>query len=143
MAILKPRNTSWERDRMIIAALLCGLDDLGYNVRQDEITKRVIDRVYRLNPSSVLHGQVTIVESRGWSWCPASLYDLPVESIGDLYDASAGALGFQELIVDVNGVLVGSWHYRALEKEEVAMGNIVSNSTNLSVIRKIKDALRR
>jgi len=141
MAILKPRTTSWERDRMVIAGLLAGLDDIPSNIRQDEITKKVIDRIYRLNPSSILHGQVTIAETGGWSWCPPSLYYMPVETTGDL--SESGGLGFSPCLVDVNGVLAGSWHYRALEKEEVMLRRIVSSSCEMTVIMKTEDALRR
>jgi hypothetical protein len=141
MAILKSRTTSWERDRMIIAGLLAGLDDIPSNIQQDEVTKKIIDRIYKLNPSSILHGQVTIAETGGWSWCPSSLYHMPVEIAGDL--SSGEGLGFSSCLVDVNGVLTGSWHYRALEKEEVVLGRIVSSSLEMTVIMKTEDALRR
>ncbi|KAF4226493.1 hypothetical protein CNMCM8980_004696 [Aspergillus fumigatiaffinis] len=142
MAILKPRNTSWERDRMIIAGLLAGLDDIPSNIQQDQITKQVISRIYRLNPSSVLHGQVTIAETGGWSWCPLSLYHMPVETFGDLSEGG-NVLGITPCMVDADGVLLGSWHYRALEMEEIMLGRIVSSSNEMTVVLKTEDALRR
>jgi hypothetical protein len=76
MAVLKSRSTSWPRGRMTIAGLLAGLKFEEYNIHQEEITKAVIGQVVRINPSSLLHGQVTIAESGGWSWYPPSLYDM-------------------------------------------------------------------
>jgi len=66
---------------------------------------------------------------------------MPVDTIGDLSDG--GAIGFNICTVDVHGALAGSWHYRPLEMEEVIMGSIVSNSSEMSVVMKTKDALRR
>jgi len=82
MAVLKPRSTSWPRDRMIIADFLAGLKFEECNIHQEEITKAVIDRVPRINPSSLLHDQVAITESGRWSWCPPSLYDMPADKVG-------------------------------------------------------------
>lgn len=141
MAILKPRTTSWERDLMVIAGLLAGIHDLGFNIRRDEITKQVISRIYRLNPASVLHGKVTIAKSGGWSWCPPSLYDMPVETLGDLSEGDQ--VGFTTCLVDINGVLVGSWHFRALERGDISRGRLVSNSTDFTVITKTEAALHR
>ncbi|KAK6530735.1 hypothetical protein TWF281_007574 [Arthrobotrys megalospora] len=139
MAILKPRTTSWERDRLIIAALLSGVGDVPANIREDEITKKVIDHIHRLNRASLLHGKVTLSETGGWSWCPPSVYNLPVDTFGDLADEERSVY----CLVDKNGVLAGHWHYRLLEKEEVVQGRIISISSEMTVIMKTEDALRR
>ena len=141
MAILKPRTTSWERDLMVIAALLAGVNDLDFSIRRDKITKQVISRIYKLNPASILHGKATIAESGGWSWCPPSLYDMPVETVGDISEGDD--IGDKTCLVDINGILVGSWHFRALEGGEVARIRVVSNSSDLTVTMKTEDALRR
>jgi hypothetical protein len=141
MAVLKPRSTSWPRDRMVIAGLLAGLDDFDYKLDQDNITKAIVDRLFKINPSSLLHGQVTVAESGGWSWCPPSLYDMPVDSLGDLFEA--GTVGDNTCLVDKHGVLSGVWYFRLLEKEDITMGRLVPNSSHMSVTLKVKDALRR
>ena len=67
MTVLKPRSTSWPRNRMVIAGLLAGLDDIDYTLDQDDITKAIVDSLYKIKPSSFLHGQVTVNESGAWS----------------------------------------------------------------------------
>jgi len=72
---------------------------------QDQITRKVINQIQRLNPASLLHGKVAIAESGGLSWCPPSLYyyDIPVDTVGDI--GTANLLFFNPGLVDVNGVL--------------------------------------
>jgi hypothetical protein len=141
MAVLKPRSTSWPRDRMVIAGLLSRVDDLDYNRPPHEITKDIVNRVAKLNPASLHHGQPTITESGGWSWCPPSLYDMPSETVGDL--SEEGTLGDYTCVMDKNGVLAGHWHWRPLEKEDSISGRLLPNSQHLSTILKIRDAIRR
>ena len=141
MAVLKPRSTSWPRDRMVIAGLLAGLDDFDYNLEQDDITKAIVDKLFKINPSSLLHGQSTIAESGGWSWCPPSLFDVPADSLGDLFET--GIIGDNTCLVDKDGVLSGAWYFRRLEKEDITMGRLLPNSSHISVTLKLKDALRR
>jgi hypothetical protein len=140
MAVLKPRSTSRASDRMVIAGLLSGLADFDYNLQQDEITKAIVDRVSKIAPSSLLHGQVTISESCGWSWCPSSLYDIPANALTDLF--VEGTVGDKTCVVDKDGVIAGSWYCRLLEREDSTMQRLVPNSTYMSVILKIEDALR-
>lgn len=143
MAVLKPRSTSKPGDRIIIAALLAHLElessELPKEKRTEKLTKKVIDRLYRINPSSLHHGQVTMTELGGWSWCPPSLYDLPVDTAADLFQE--GVVGDATYLVDKHGVVAGYWQYRALEERDIKEGRIVANSTQEPVILKIKTAL--
>jgi len=141
LAVLKPRNTSWPRDRMIIAGLLVGLDDFDYTKRPDEITKAIIERCYTMEQSSLFHGQATMADSGGWSWCPTSLYDLPSNSLGDMFEE--GSVGDPTCVVDVNGVIAGHWHHRLLEQEDVTMNRLIPNTPHLSVKLRIQHALRQ
>ncbi|KAF7586207.1 hypothetical protein BBP40_009298 [Aspergillus hancockii] len=103
ITVLKPRSTSWPRDKMVIAGLLSGLDDCDYSLQSDDITKAIMLRVSKIHPSSVLHGQPTMRESGGWSWCPSSLYDIPVESMGDTF--MEGGLGDLTCLIEPEGIL--------------------------------------
>ncbi|KAL6231298.1 hypothetical protein BDW75DRAFT_244026 [Aspergillus navahoensis] len=141
MAVLKPRHTSWARDRMIIAGLLSGLEFENYNIPQDNITKAILDRVERINACSLLHGKDTISQDGGWSWCPPSLYDMPADTVADLFER--GTIGDRTCVVDKDGVLAGAWHYRPLQETEVTEGRITPNSTQLSLTTRIHAALRR
>jgi hypothetical protein len=141
MAILKPRSTSWPRDRMVIAGLLSRINNLDYSRQPHEITKEIVDQLAKLNPSSLHHGQPTITESGGWSWCPPSLYDMPSETRGDVFEEHT--VGDNTCIIDKNGVLAGAWHWRPLEKEDSTSHRLLPNSQHLSTVLKIEDAVRR
>lgn len=140
MAVLKPRSTSKPRDRMIIAGLLTNFEFKDYKMSKEEITKVVIDRLFKINPSCLHHGQVTMTESGGWSWCPPSLYDMPVDTAADLF--REGEVGDLTCLVDKHGRIAGCWQYRPLEERDVKEGRIVANSTQAPVILNIKAALR-
>jgi hypothetical protein len=143
LAVLKPRNTSWKRDLLIIAGLLVGLEDLDYKKRQHEVTQAIINKAYKIESSSLLHGQVTMVDSGGWSWCPTSFYDLTSNSLGDFRrEGDESQVGDPMCLVDINGVIAGHWYHRFLEKEDVTMNRVIPNSPHLSVILRIQDALR-
>ncbi|KAI1374714.1 hypothetical protein F4677DRAFT_153191 [Hypoxylon crocopeplum] len=139
-AILKPRSTSWPRDRMVIAGLLANVGDIDYNLQSDEITKLIINSVYRINPSSLHHGQAPIANTEGWSWCPPSIYDMPSDTVGDLWQADE--ISHNTCMVDRHGVLVGFWHFRLLERKDTE-GSLTPNSSHLEVVLSVRDSLRR
>ena len=140
-AILKPRDTSWPRDKMVIAALLAGVDGVDYSLKPDEITKRIANATYRINRASLHHGQPPIAAAGGWSWCPPSIYDLPSDTAGDLWRAEDE--GYGTCMVDKHGVLVGYWHFRPLERRDSQEGCWIPNSDHLDVVLQIRDALRQ
>ncbi|KAF2874365.1 hypothetical protein BDV95DRAFT_592456 [Massariosphaeria phaeospora] len=140
VAVLRPRNTSWARDRLMIATLLSGID-VDYKLQPHEITKKVMDRVAKLNPASLHHGQPTITAFGGWSWCPISLDDMPAENLGDLTEE--GLVGDNTCVIDRNGILTGCWYWRPLEKQDSMAGQLIPNSYHISVILGIRGAIRR
>ncbi|KAF3171227.1 hypothetical protein EYR41_009508 [Orbilia oligospora] len=85
LRILKPRYTCWNRDRIIIAALLTKetLENSGQQwfstdlqKTHVDLTKDIICRFGKLSPLSLFHDQLPISEDGPWSWCPTSLFDL-------------------------------------------------------------------
>ncbi|GIC87631.1 uncharacterized protein Aud_004017 [Aspergillus udagawae] len=140
ITVLKPRSTSWPRDKMVIAGLLSRLDDCDYSLQSDEITKAIMLRVSKIHPSSVLHGQPTMRDSGAWSWCPSSLYDIPVESMGDTF--MEGGLGDLTCLIEAEGILAGAWHFRFLRREDSLPGRLIASSAHPSVIWKVANALR-
>jgi hypothetical protein len=141
VAILKPRSTSWARDRMVIAGLLANVK-ADYIMATHEITKAIVDRVWNLNPASLLHGQPTITASGGWSWCPHSLYDMPSDTVGDLAETGKHLVGDRTCLVDKDGVLFGFWYWRPLEQADTRHDYLVPNSQHQSVSLTIRDAIR-
>ncbi|KAF3222197.1 hypothetical protein TWF192_010815 [Orbilia oligospora] len=85
LRILKPRYTCWNRDRIIIAALLT--EETLENSSQQwfstdlqkthvDLTKDILLRFGQLSPLSLFHDQLPISENGPWSWCPTSLFNL-------------------------------------------------------------------
>ncbi|KAI1740188.1 hypothetical protein F4680DRAFT_122693 [Xylaria scruposa] len=112
--ILSHRTTSWARDHMLIAGLMCET----LNARSDhsgfEITKLILSRLSRIDVPDLFHAEVPAATYGGWSWCPQSIYGL-----GQLYHSSS--------YVDIrcrvfpDGRLTGRFQpYEILENDKIA-----------------------
>ncbi|KAI1307555.1 hypothetical protein F5Y03DRAFT_352675 [Xylaria venustula] len=141
VAVLRPRSTSWPRDRMVIAGLLSGIPNIDYSWSLQKITKAIADKVVKINPGALHHGQPTITESGGWSWCPPSLYDMPSETIGDVFEL--GQVGDPTCYIDAKGFLTGYWHWRPLEREDSLGTSLWPNAEHRATRLKIEAAIRR
>jgi hypothetical protein len=106
LAILRPRNTSWVRDRTIIAGLLANIPRCDYSRSESAITRTIIGHIGTVPYTSLLHGQPSMCESGGFSWCPATLDEVPIDLCTDNL---MHAKGFGILAVDNTGVVMGSW----------------------------------
>lgn len=72
--ILGTRSTSWPRDRLAIAHLLCGgQPDFKDPNMQATITKDIIVKFEKIVPTFLLHGCPTEEEDGVFSWCPSTL----------------------------------------------------------------------
>lgn len=141
LAILKPRSTSWARDRMIIAGLLAELPNYDYYERSmAEITRAILIHVRDIPRSCLLHGHSTMCDTGGFSWCPVSLYDLPADSVGDLLIKKTKD---RALTVDSQGCVIGFWCYRRLDKHDAIDNFLVPYSFHLSVEMRVKAALQQ
>jgi hypothetical protein len=139
LTILQPRSTSWPRDRMMIAGLLTNIPDVDYAHSQGKMTRDILKHVGKIRASCLMHGQVTMFDSGGFSWCPSALYDMPPEGLGDL---EAGALSNDALTVDSQGTVTGSWYYRTLTRKDAEEGRLLPHSSHPSVDTRIKVALQ-
>ncbi|KAF3214367.1 hypothetical protein TWF106_009057 [Orbilia oligospora] len=131
LSVLKPRSTSWARDKMIIAALLAEIEIQAGDTSQG-LTKRVLSKFGRIDALALTHDQPTIAESGGWSWCPQSLYDMPV---GELNDHG------EEFKIGDDGSVDGRWYCRRVDREDTFNG-IIPASSHPQVIFKIQNALK-
>ncbi|KAK6504867.1 hypothetical protein TWF481_006804 [Arthrobotrys musiformis] len=131
LSVLKPRSTSWARDKMIIAALLSDIEIQAGDTSQ-ALTKRVLLKFGRIDGLALMHDQPTIAETGGWSWCPQSLYDMPV---GELDDYG------EEFAIKDDGSVDGRWYCRRVDREDTFNG-IIPASSHPQVIFKIQNALK-
>ncbi|KAK6523869.1 hypothetical protein TWF281_001835 [Arthrobotrys megalospora] len=135
LAILKPRNTSWSRDRMVIAGLLAGVE-VDYSMSAAVITKKICEKLKYINPVSLLHEKTPIAETGPWSWCPKYLYDMPASPPSDFHEKS-----HQGVIHNGTLKLTSLTWYRRVTREDVVERRIVSCSTHPSISYKIETTL--
>lgn len=126
LSALKPRYTSWARDRMIIAGLMADVKDFNPEWSKSEITKAILKNAY-ITGSALLHGQITMCNSGPWSWCPVSVLDLNEDAPVTL-----------PLKIDRNGAVTGRWRSRLLNDREVPR----HLNSHISIILRIEAALR-
>ncbi|KAK6522870.1 hypothetical protein TWF281_002300 [Arthrobotrys megalospora] len=137
LAILKPRSTSWPRDRIMIAGLLAGIE-VQYWMSAKDITQTIMKKIKNIDHSSLLHTEASICESGGWSWCPNYLYDLPASPPGEF----KRALRFgRTCAVDINGTLIGEFPARRVNREDILSRRVVPTSSHPFVRSRIQAAL--
>ncbi|KAK6538546.1 hypothetical protein TWF694_010125 [Orbilia ellipsospora] len=138
VAILKPRHTSWPRDRMVIAGLLAGVE-VDYQMSSADITKRIFRKIRTINFDSVLHGHNTITESGGWSWCPNDLYSLPASESSGMGGLD---LPFSPICrIDSEGTLGVQALARKVTREDIWERRILPLSNQPTVAFRVKTAL--
>ncbi|KAI0907408.1 hypothetical protein F4823DRAFT_564802 [Ustulina deusta] len=76
LQILRPRTTSWARDRMIISGLMCLLpSEMDQSISGSEITQRILTKLGTLKVTELLSHSIPIVSIGPWDWCPQSIFD--------------------------------------------------------------------
>jgi hypothetical protein len=85
LTVLGSRYTSWPKDIASISALLVGIIP---NERQQDTYKRILTKFGRLSPGHLFHNSITM--SKGFSWCPAKLFDIPLDSSDPCLTISKG-----------------------------------------------------
>ncbi|KAI0545299.1 hypothetical protein F4679DRAFT_479861 [Xylaria curta] len=112
--ILSHRTTSWARDHMLIAGLMCETLNIRSDHSELEITKLILSRLARIDIPDLFHAEVPAATYGGWSWCPQSIY-----SLGQLYHSSSYV--DMRCRVFPDGRLTGSFQvYEVLEDDELA-----------------------
>ena len=142
LSILKPRTTSWAKDRMILAALLClPPGDVDTSRTSSQLTTDILRRMTVFPKSYLLHGEAPISPFGAFSWCPPSLFDL-----GKTPGLAAPYMdeGSKELTSVVElwdfGVLTGFFDVFSLSNAQDSIG-ILPYGSHPSVTTRIKIAL--
>ena len=95
LTALSPRHTSWQRDRAIISGLLAGVV-VPVELKLQEIYQGILKKLAKVSHGHLFHSSATM--SKGFSWCPTSLLDIPL---------ATGAP--PSLAIKENGDVVGYW----------------------------------
>ncbi|KAL9096725.1 MAG: hypothetical protein Q9165_001213 [Trypethelium subeluteriae] len=119
LVILGPRYTSWAKDMATIAGLLTGIStpDPGRRVEKRDTFQRdtyqqILKKVGKISHDHLFHRSATM--SGGFSWCAASLFDLPQSNMEP------------RLQVHEDGAIVGWWEAYpsdAVDVEQCLWGN--------------------
>jgi hypothetical protein len=141
LAILKPRFTSWARDRTEIAELLAGVPDCDYTRGESEITRDILMYLGAIPYSCLLHGKPTMCDSGGFSWCAATLDDMPIDLSTDMR-GGAHAKDDGLLDIDEDGAVEGYWWYRPVTRKDIKGKILKPYGNDLAVEVKINTALR-
>ncbi|KAK0670960.1 hypothetical protein QBC41DRAFT_316489 [Cercophora samala] len=136
LAALSTRSTSWVRDRTIISALLAQVPDCDLAAGESIIATQVLGHLGQIPHNCLFHGKPTMRDSGPWSWCPATLHDMPVDTAPDLGDS-----GDDSLKIKGDGSVEGKWRCRKLDADDVA--NMKPYGDNLAAAMKIESALGR
>jgi tetratricopeptide (TPR) repeat protein len=141
LAILRPRITSWVRDRTAIAGLIVRVPKCDYNRGESEITRDIIIHLGSIPRTCLLHGHPTMSESDGFSWCPSTLDDMPIDLSTDMRGDSEYKQD-RMLAVDEKGVVTGKWWCRPITPYEIHKGRLQPYGNNLVTVVRVQTALR-
>ncbi|KAF3936357.1 hypothetical protein ABW20_dc0104203 [Dactylellina cionopaga] len=136
VAILKPRSTSWDRDRMIILGLLAGIE-VDYAMAPATITMNICKKFRNLSFGSLLHDKATISEKDGWSWCPTYLYDMPASQSSEFEEWNR----FKNCIVHETGAIEAQAWGRRVTREDVVGHRIIPCAAHPYIVLKINSTL--
>ena len=134
LKILRPRDTSWPRDRPIISALLAGIR-IPPSGEQQSIYKRILTDI---DQPLISHGQIfhnSSTTSEG-SWCPSNLFNLPA------IDEPERVSTEDQLRIEKDLSLVGTWN-RISAKEFADEKTYDWRGTHSFLREKLEHHLRR
>ncbi|KAI0892006.1 hypothetical protein F4806DRAFT_282872 [Annulohypoxylon nitens] len=140
LAILRPRTTSWLRDRTVITGLLAKVK-WDYTDDESEIIRKIIVHLGSVPYNSLLHGQSTMFEYGPFSWCPASFDDMPMDIGTDMNGDLTHSKGNRMLEVDRKGVLTGLWGCRGLSQAEVEQRTLQPYGRHPEILIRVQSAL--
>ncbi|KAF2962977.1 hypothetical protein GQX73_g10591 [Xylaria multiplex] len=139
LAILRPRSTSWVRDRTVIAGLLLRIPGLDISGSEGEILRAIITHIGRVPYSALLHGMPTMFETGSFSWCPPTLDDMPIDLTIDLDKRNAREV--RMLHVSENGALTGRWHCEVVTERQIKNKRLEPHGSHISVAVHFYNAL--
>ncbi|KAH7303510.1 hypothetical protein B0I35DRAFT_446713 [Stachybotrys elegans] len=140
LATMRPRTTSWLRDRTIITGLLARVS-WEHDDDESQIIRKIIVHLGSLPYKSLLHGQPTMFGLGPFSWCPASFDEMPIDIGTDMNGDLSHPEGNRSLQVDKTGAITGLWSCRAIDGEEIRRGALQPYGRHPETILKIHAAL--
>ncbi|RTE83638.1 hypothetical protein BHE90_001840 [Fusarium euwallaceae] len=116
--ILKARATSWARDKTLIAALLAGVPNFENTKDESAMTQDILGYLGKIPSLSLLHGEPTMTNVGPWSWCPSTLFVMPIAPSIDVESRTMS--DFLSLLdITSTGELIGKWFTRSVDAHDV------------------------
>lgn len=134
LAILRPRSTSWVRDRTLIASLLANVPNPDFTRKESEITQQLIKHLGFVSHATLLHAHPTMTDSGGFSWCPATLDDMPIKVEETDEDDD-------RLVVQKDGSVIGYWFARPVSPTDMKKRRVLHYGSEISAVVKVEMAL--
>ncbi|KAI8952087.1 hypothetical protein F4801DRAFT_541870 [Xylaria longipes] len=130
LRILRPRTTSWPKDRTIIAGLLSLTPEEFASARTEpDLAKRILSMFGQVDVTELIHGEIPITRAGPWSWCPQSIF-----SMGRFQSAVSSSCG-----VTPNGWLSGRFAaFEVLDNDD-----ILPYGSHPSLVSRVSAALYR
>ncbi|RAO66927.1 uncharacterized protein BHQ10_002939 [Talaromyces amestolkiae] len=104
LRVLGARHTSWPKDIAIISGQLVGVEIASQSGKQDiwqqDIYISILRKLGKVSPQHLFHNSATMSRV---SWCPNSLFDMPI------FDSSVMAESEETLSITEDLDLVGKW----------------------------------
>jgi ankyrin repeat protein len=130
LTVLGPRHTSWPKDMAIISGLLVGVavapKDPQQDIWQQDIYKTILRKIGRVSCGHLFHNATTM--SKGFNWCPTSLFTMPWDSSKDF------------LTILENGDIEGEW--RLIRVDDTLEKNCSWSGTHPLIKAQLQDAIR-
>ena len=139
LAILRGRSTSWMRDRTVVAALLADVPRCNMDRPEHEITQDIMIHLGAVPYSSLLHGKPTMKDTGPFSWCPATLDDMPIDLCEDLDERKTRK--DRIVRVDAHGAVVGKWHVEVVTEKQIRNRKLEPHGEEVSVVVHFYNAL--
>jgi hypothetical protein len=116
LRVLRPRTTSWNTDRMLIAGLMClPPEEMESTVSGAHITKQLLCHFGALSIHEVFHDEIPISQTGPWSWCPQSIFDLSQSRM------SQHGTHSEQCLVSGSGVLIGRFSAYTILREDIVI----------------------
>ncbi|KAI4860981.1 hypothetical protein F4820DRAFT_435190 [Hypoxylon rubiginosum] len=140
LRILRPRTTSWARDRMVLGALLTlPRKKFDTSRTEPELVTDILRTIKHLPGTAIYHGEIPIAQHGPWSWCPPTVFDFGRTGTVLIPSAAEGQGEGCELTVKESGVVEGVFTIYHLHESD--LGELLPCGTHPSMEARIRNAL--
>ncbi|KAI0137612.1 hypothetical protein F4776DRAFT_622728 [Hypoxylon sp. NC0597] len=140
LRILRPRTTSWARDRMVLGALLTlPRKDVDTSRTEPELVTDILRTIKHLPGTAIYHGEIPIAQHGPWSWCPPSVFDFGRTGTVLIPSTAEGLGEGCELTVGDNGTIEGIFTIYHLHESD--LDELLPYGTHPSMEARIRNAL--